>query len=46
MIGRDWCRRVGTGKILAKELKHKESREKDSLVYKRLGKLGDIKGTN
>lgn len=30
MVGRGLCRGLGTGKLLAKELKHKESREKDS----------------
>lgn len=31
MVGRGWCRGVGTGRILAKELKHEGGGDKDSL---------------
>lgn len=46
MVGRGWCRGVGKGRILAKELKHEGGGEKIHSVYKRLGKLDEIMRTH
>ena len=44
MVGKGWNRGVGTGRTLVEKLKVK--RVKIYLVYKRLGKLDEIKRTN